>query len=77
MCMGGRCMNKRIFETAPHKTYKCENQVSKHCRLIEESPIDHRGKNVCVACFSKLKDLELSHIACFGEYCFGDDNNCQ
>lgn len=45
-----------IFKQPEHKTYKCENQVSKYCRLIEEHPIDFKGKNVCVACYSKLKE---------------------
>jgi len=49
---------KPIFEQSEYKTYRCENQVSKYCRLIEEHPIDYKGKNVCVTCFSKLKDDE-------------------
>lgn len=41
-----------------HITYKCESGISKHCRLIEEHKTDYKGINVCLACFSKLKDKE-------------------
>lgn len=47
-----------MFKLQPPDTYRCENQVSKYCRLIEEHTINFKGKNVCVACYSKLVELD-------------------